>query len=88
MKPTKCWDCALLGKCDKCNENGCDDFLKWKMTYKEVADLCKVHERTIYRWFNKNPAKALRTIYHLTGCKFKVHYDDCRSCLVRKIDKE
>ncbi len=88
MKPIKCWNCAYLGKCIDCNENGCEKFLKWKLTYREVADLCKVNIRTLFRWFNKNPTKALRTIYHLTGYKFQVYYDDCRSCLVRVIDKE
>lgn len=88
MKPIKCWYCAYLGKCLDYNKDGCEKFLRWKVTYKEVADLCKVHERTIYRWFNKNPIKALRTIYYLTGCKFQVHHDDCKSCLVRVISKE
>lgn len=88
MKPIICWDCAYLGKCEDYNEKGCDKFLKWKLTYKEVADLCKIHERTLYRWFAKSSPKALRTIYHLTGYKFKVHYDESKSYLVRIIDKE
>ena len=88
MKPIKCWDCAYLGKCYDCNENGCDKFIKWKLTYKEVADLCKISERAIYRWFNKSVPKALMKVYALTGCKFKVYYDDCKSCLVRVIDRE
>ena len=88
MKPIKCWDCAYLGKCYDCNEKGCDKFFKWKLTYREVADLCKINERTIYRWFNESTPKALRTIYRLTGYKLEVYYDGCISCLVRVIDKE
>ena len=74
MKPIKCWDCTYLGKCLDCNKDGCEKFLKWKITYKEVADLCKVHERTIYRWFNKNPAKAM----DFPGCPYK--NNDSISC--------
>ena len=84
-----CWDCARLGKCLDYNENGCEKFVLWKLTFKEVAILCGVHERTIYKWFVKSEKKALRTIYNLTGYKFQVYYDDgCKRCLVRKINKE
>ena len=88
MKPIKCWYCCYLGKCMDYNEHGCEKFTKWKLTYKEVAKLCKVHERTIYRWFEKDVRKALITIYRLTGVKLKLYYDGCITCLVRVLDKE
>ena len=88
MKPIKCWYCAYLRNCMDYNENGCEKFIKWRLTIKEVADLCKVNERTIYRWLTKSIPKTLRTIYHLTGYKFKAIYDESRMYLVRIIDEE
>ena len=87
MKPTKCWNCLYLGKCMEYNKFGCEKFVKWKLTYKEVADLCKISERTLYRWLYK-PKEALANIYRLTGLKFKIYWDGSKSSLVRVIDKE
>lgn len=88
MKPIICWNCIHLGKCMNYNKNGCEKFIKWKMTYKEVADICKVHERTVFRWFSSNEREALATIYRLSGIKLKVVYDGCISYLVRVLNKE
>ena len=89
MSPIICWDCARLGTCTECNENGCEKFVMWKLTFKEVANLCGINVRTLYRWFAISEKKALRTIYHLTGYRFNVYYDDGhRRCLGRKINKE
>ncbi len=88
LKPIKCWDCAYLGKCMDYCEDGCDKFFKWRLTFKEVAKMCNVTERTMYRWFSKSIPKALRTIYRLSGYKFKIVYDDSRRFLVRVINQE
>ena len=88
MKPIKCWDCLYLGKCMDYNKHGCEKFVKWKLTYKEIADICKVHQRTVFRWFSINEREALATIYRLSGLKLKVVYDGYISFLVRVVDKE
>lgn len=88
MKPIKCWNCAYLGKCMDYNEKGCVKFTKWKLTFKEVAEMCNLNERTLYKWFASSENKALNNIYDITGYRFKVIYIECRRFLVRDINKE
>lgn len=87
MKPIKCWNCLYLAKCMDYNKNGCDKFVKWKMSYKEVADLCKINVRTLYRYFVKDEQEALATVYRLSGLKLRIIYDGHLRCLVKVIDK-
>lgn len=88
MKPIKCWYCCYLGGCMDYNKHGCEKFAKWKYTYPEIADKCKVNIRTLYRWFEKDTRQALYTIYRLTGLKLKTFQDGCISSLVVMLDKE
>ena len=81
MKPIICWYCARLGKCMDYNKDGCEKFVMWKLTFKEVATMCHIDERTLYKWFEKSEKKALEKIYTLTGCKFRTMYVTCKRVL-------
>ena len=87
MKHTKCWDCAFLAGCPNYEKGYCEDFIKWKLTFKEVAKMCNIHERTFYKWFAKCEKEALAIIYKRTGYKFEIYYDGCKRCLVRKLSR-
>ena len=86
MKPIICWYCAKLGKCKDRKINKCKDFVKWKTSVEDIAKMCNVDVRTIYRWFNKNETEALDKIYNLTGAKFKHVYIGAKRVLIRVLE--
>lgn len=88
-KPNKCWYCSNLGSCMKLKP--CEDFIKYNYqnippyTIEQVAKLCKVTSRTIYRWFAKSVNYALYEIKRLTGLKFDyVEQENGKHMLIRR----
>lgn len=76
----KCWNCARLGKCLSCKP--CDKFVRFRatVTTKEVAALCGIGERTLFRKLRKSVVETLSWIEETTGFVF------CRECRDRTRD--
>ena len=84
LKPIKCWGCLYLGKCNNCNENGCEEFTQWHYPLWEIAKMLNVNFNTLSCKFIKNDAKVLKMINEkLNPLKFKVEKVDGRKYIVR-----
>lgn len=72
-KPTLCWYCAKLGKCQVLRP--CKDFVKYdyrsKYTWKEMAQVLGIHDRTLCSRLKRSEARVLQDIYEKTGKRFE-----------------
>lgn len=66
----KCWNCARLGKCLICKP--CDRFVRFRafVTAKEVATLCGISERTLYRKLERSVVETLHWVEVVRGFAF------------------
>ena len=73
----KCWNCARVGKCEYLSP--CSYFIRFRayVSTKEVACLCGISERTLYRKLRRNWVDTLSWIEKTSGFVFLKEY--CRS---------
>ena len=66
----KCWNCARVGKCKYLTP--CDKFVRFRVSVstKEVASLCGISERTLFRKMRRNLVATLSWIEETSGFVF------------------
>ncbi len=82
MKPTKCWSCKYVAKCQDTASGGCEDYDKWGLTLIDLAELSGINFNTLNLMLYKNEVATLRFIAKLTKRKFKVVKEDGKRIFV------
>mgnify|MGYP003311138809 CR=1 FL=1 len=82
MKPTKCWSCKYVAKCNNTVRGGCSVYDRWGLSLQQVAVLSNTDYKTLKAMFRKNEVTTLKLIEELSGQKFKVVKEDGKRIFV------
>lgn len=82
MKPTKCWTCKYVAKCQDTACGGCEGYDKWGLKLKDLAELSGINYNTLNFMLCKNEVATLIKIENTIGRKFKVVKEDGKRIFV------